>query len=92
MSLTTREAHRLIVFEKNSVVWKIIFSTERKRKFYNVELYDLYFGSHVGDDMLLSQARWPDTHIRITFITKYCIVTIVRSKRMKFIQDFCHKS
>jgi len=57
MSLTTKEAHRLRVFEKNSVVWKIILSTERKRKFYNLELYDLYFASHVVDDMLLSQAR-----------------------------------
>jgi len=62
MSLTTQEAHRLRVFGKSSVVWKILLSTVRKRKFYNVELYDLYVASHVGDDMLLSQARWPDTY------------------------------
>ena len=92
MSLTTKEAHRLRVFEKNSVIWKIILSAERKRKFYNVELYDLYFASHIGDDVLLSQARWPDARIRIMLITKYCIVTVIKSKRMKFIQDFGHKS
>jgi hypothetical protein len=57
MSLTTKEAHRLRVYEKYRVVWKIILGTERKRKFCNMELHDLYFASHVGDDMLLSQAR-----------------------------------
>ena len=80
------------MFEKNSVVWKTVFSTERKRKFYNVELYDLYFASHVGDDMLLSRPRWPDTRIKIMLVTKYCIVTVIKSKRMKFKQDFYHKS
>jgi len=82
-----REAHTLRVFEKNSVVWKIMCSSERKGKFFNVELYNLYFASHVGDDMLLSQAKWPDTRIRITLTTKYCIVTVVKSRRIKFIQD-----
>jgi len=85
MSLTTREAYRLRVFEKNSVVWKIMCSSERKKKCFNVELYNLYFASHVCDDMLLSQARWHDTRIRITFVTKYYIVTVVKSRRMKFI-------
>jgi hypothetical protein len=86
--VTTKEAHRLRVFEKNGVVWKIIFSTDRKRKFYNVELYDLCFASRVGDDVLLSQVMWPDIHVRIMLITKYCIVTVIKSKRMKFKQDF----
>jgi hypothetical protein len=87
LSVTTRDAHRLRVFEKNSVVWKIMCSSERKRKFFNVALYNLYFASHVGDDMILSQAEWPDTRVRITLITKCCIVTVVKSRRMKFIHD-----